>query len=138
MSQKYKEAETYLKDYLSGKLAEDAQRRKEELLYPPKRPLLRGQEQTTKVQSSPSHDQLEQEVLSYVEDGTYVFIKGQIRRIEKFLEHVKLVDEQDYELLIYYYKYEKSWINIAQKVNVSEPTCRRKRNKWIRELSRWI
>lgn len=138
MSQKYKEAETYLKDYFNGKLEEDAQRRKEEILYPPKRPLLKGQEQTTMVQSSPSHDQLEREVLSYVEDGTYVYIKGQIRRIEKCLEYIKRVDKLDYEILKLYYKHGKSWENISYRVSMSAPACVNRRNKAINELKRWI
>lgn len=136
MSQKFKKAEIYLKDYFSGKMEVAIENRKLELKYPPRRKMLK--EQTTMVQSSPSHDQLEREVLNYIDDGTYVFLKQKENAIRKYLEFMKEVDEINYNILELYYKYDKTWNYIEHKLNLSTSACIARRNKAIKELKTWI
>ena len=139
--QKCKEAESLLIDYLSGNLHEQLEERKLELRFPKKKNSksdLRDKAIDPKVFSNDFHSTVEQDVLTYVDDGTYTFLSAQIRRIEKCLKHIRLQDELDYRILVMFYKQKKSWVCIAHKVHLSESQCRRRRNKSIKELIKWI
>lgn len=139
--QKYKEAESLLTDYLSGNLHEQLEERKLELRFPKKKSArsdLRDESIDPKVFTGDFNSTTENEVLKYVDDGTYTFLSARIRRIEKCLEHIRLQDEIDYQILVMFYKQKKSWVCIAHKAHLSESQCRRRRNKSIKELIKWI
>ena len=139
--QKYKEAESLLIDYLSGNLHEQLEERKLELRFPSKKSSksdLRDEAIDPKVYTGDFNSVTENEVLKYVDDGTYTFLSARIRRIEKCLEHIRLQDKIDYQILVMFYKQKKSWVCVAHKVHLSESQCRRRRSKSIKELIKWI
>lgn len=139
--QKYRKAEALLIDYLSGNLHEQLEERKLELKYPNRKNSkndLREKSIDPKVYTEDVYSSVEQDVLAYVDDGTYTFLSAQIRRIEKCLIHIRRIDEIDYRILKMFYKNKESWVCIAHTVHLSESQCRRRRNKSLKELSRWI
>ena len=128
-------------DYLTGNLHEQLEKRKLELRFPPENSSikdLRDESIDPMAQTNRKGSALESEVLSYVDDGTYTFLKAQIHRIERCLEHIQRVDENDYEILELFYRDKRNWIYIEQKVHLSERQCRRRRNKSLKELAKWI
>ncbi len=139
--QNYKKAENLLIDYLSGNLHEQLEERKLELRFPKKkssRSDLRDKAIDPKVYTGDFNSVTENEVLKYVDDGTYTFLNARIRRIEKCLTHIRTIDELDYQILRMFYKDKESWVCIAHRVHLSERQCRRRRNKSIKELIKWI
>lgn len=139
--QKYKKAESLLIDYLSGSLGEQLEKRRLELKYPPKKSSksdLREVSIDPMAHTNKQGSALESDVLTYVDDGTYTFLKAQIHRIEKCLEFIKSVDETDFKILVYFYRDNKSWVCVSQKVHLSVRQCIRRRDKSIKELTKWI
>lgn len=139
--QKRKKAESLLIDYLTGSLHEQLGKRRLELKYPPKKSSksdLRDESIDPMAHTNTQGSALEQDVLAYVDDGTYIYLKALMLRIEKGLKYIKYMDEIDYKILIMFYRDKKSWVCIAHEVHLSESQCRRRRNKSLRELSKWI
>lgn len=141
--QKYKEAESLLIDYLSGNLHEQLEERRLELRFPVKKSSkndLREKAIEPKVFTGGFNSTTENEVLKYADDGTYTFLSARIRRIEKCLEHIRLIDEIDYKILVLFYKHNKSWVCISQTegIHLSVRQCIRRRDKSINELIKWI
>lgn len=135
MAKKHKKAEIYLKDYLTGKLQTQAENRKLEILHPPRR---KQKDLGVKVQTSSNNDQLEREVLSYVDDGAYVFLKNKISNVNKCLEFIRKTDELTYRILILYYEKMKTWVYVSNVVNMSQSACIRRRDKALKELDEWL
>lgn len=141
--QKYKKAESLLIDYLSGSLSSQLEKRRLELKYPPRkssRSDLREKMDDPKVFTGDFNSTVENEVLKYADDGTYTFLKAQIIRIEKCLEFIRQQDEIDYRILYLYYKRGKTWVCVSQTdgIHLSVRQCIRRRDKSLRELSKWI
>lgn len=137
----YNEAETYLKDYLTGKLDAQVETRKLELKYPDKyssRTDLRKETPNPKVFSNDFHSTVEQDVLTYVDDGSYVFLKHYQIVIKRYWEYMCRIDELTCDIIRLFYYEEKSWVYISQTVNLSERACRKRRTKFIRELTEWL
>lgn len=139
--QKYKEAESLLTDYLSGALQSRVEKRKLELKYPPKRSSLsdlRKEEPDPKINTIERVNKLEKDVLKYVDDGTYVYLKNYTLLIEKFLKFVENTNEIDHKIIIMFYQENYLWKEIADEVNLSESQCRRRRRRAIQELCSWL
>ena len=138
---KYKKTETYLKDYLTGKLDAQVETRKLELKYPDKfssKVDLRDKTPDPKVFSNDFHSTTEQAVLAYVDDGSYVFLKHYQITIKKYWDYMRRIDELTCDIINLFYYEEKSWVYISQTLNLSERACRKRRTKFIIELSEWL
>jgi len=130
----YKEAETLLKDYVTGKIHGQMERRKEVLKNPP----TPKEDIDIKVQTSPRYDQLEREVIKYTEDSIYNRLKSDRDTVKRFLTYVVSHDNLTYQILMSYYRDNNSWVKTAQKVNLSETQCKKRRRKKIFELCEWL
>lgn len=132
--QKYKEAESLLVDYVTGKLDAQMERRKLVLKYPPKP----KEELGVKVQTTKRSDQLENEVINYLEDSTYNRLKSDRDMVKQFLTYIVGYDNDTYQILNLFYRDGKSWVHIAEKVNIAQSSCRDRRTKAIKELVSWL
>ena len=130
----YKKAESLLKDYVTGKLDAKMERRKLVLKYPP-RP---KEELGVKVQTTRRNDQLENEVINYLEDSTYNQLKNDRDTVKQFLTYIVGYDSDTYKILNLFYREGKSWVAIAEKVNIAQSSCRDRRTKAIKELITWL
>jgi len=130
----YKEAESKLKDYVTGKIGAQMERRKLELKYPPKP----KDDIDIKVQTSPRGDQLEREVIKYAEDSTYNRLKSDRDTIKEFLTHLMSYDNLTYKILTLFYRDNNSWVQVALKTNLAQSSCRERRTKAIKELMTWL
>lgn len=136
---KTKEAEAYLKDYLSGQLRADIQKRKLEIMYPPKpssKKDLRGQEKETKVQTTPRKDRMERNVISYLDDEEYNKLQARLTIIEQYLEYLKETEKTTHRIILLFDYHKLQWLNVSNAVNLSESACQRRRKKAIKELSK--
>lgn len=137
----YKEAERLLKDYLTGKLEIQLENRKLELKYPPKKSSVKRLDNELpepKTDTQPRRDGLEQEVMKYADDGTYVFMKHYISVIKTYLNHIQRYDHETHQILYLFYARNETWVKIADTVCLSEQYCREKRKKAVKELSEWL
>lgn len=134
MAKDYKKAEEKLKDYLTGKLNAQIERRKEALKYPPKP----EEDLGVKVQTTRRNDQLEKEVIHYLEDRTYNMLKSDWDTIKRFLTYLVSYDHDTYRILTMFYRDKKMWVNIADKLDMSPSTCKYKRQQAIQELVDWL
>lgn len=137
----YKEAEKWLKEYLTGSLAQQLEIRKLELKYPPRRSSvedLRNKAPDPKVYTGGVSNPTEQAVLKYVEDGTYTFLKTYHGLIGKCLEFFEQTDVTAYKVVVLYYGRDYIWKEVSAEVNLSESQCKRKRRKVINELKGWL
>lgn len=132
--QKYKKAESLLVDYVTGKLDAQMERRKLVLKYPPKP----KEELGVKVQTTKRSDQLENEVINYLEDSTYNRLKSDRDMVKQFLTYIVGYDNDTYQILNLFYRDGKSWVHIAEKVNIAQSSCRDRRTKAIKELVSWL
>lgn len=130
----YKDAEEKLKDYVTGKLDAQMERRKEVLKYPPKP----EEDLGVKVQTTRRNDQLEQEVIHYLEDRTYNMLKSDRDTVKRFLTYLVSHDHDTYQILTMFYRDKKMWVNIAGKLDMSPSTCKYKRQQAIQELMDWL
>ena len=130
-----KEAEEKLKDYLTGKLEVRKKRRKNEVLYP-ETPV--REDLGVKVQTSKRTDQLEQEVLSYLEDSIYNQIEMDIQTLDRFIAYLKRADHYTYQILTLFYAEGETWVGVADKLPFSESTCRNRRDRVLEELVEWF
>lgn len=133
----YEQAEEYLKDYLSGNLQAQLERRRLELIYPPKNSSakdLRQKEPDPRADSMRRPDKLENEVISYVDDSTYVYLKSKIRVLDEYMELLRKTNKVTYRILTLFYYHDLPWINVADAVCLSESGCRKRRVKAVKEL----
>lgn len=137
----YKEAETFLKDYLSGKLRADIERRKLEIMYPPKpssKADLRKLGAEAKVQITPRSDRMEREVISYLDDEIYNRLQSKLKIIEQYLEYLKETEKTTHRIIMLFDYHKLQWLNVSNAVNLSESACQRRRKKAIKELRDWL
>lgn len=133
----YEQAEEYLKDYLSGSLQAQLERRKLELIYPPKDSAtkdLRKEEPDPRADGARRPDKLENKVISYADDGTYIYLKSKIHTIDKYLEFLKKTNKTTYRILLLFYYHNLPWVNVADAVDFSESGCRKRRVKAVEGL----
>lgn len=139
--QKYKKAESYLTDYLTGRLYADVETRRLELKYPNRKSSksdLREELDDPKVMTGDFNSTVENEVLKYADDGSYVFLKHYLLVIDKFWQYMSKVDKLTCDIVRLFYYDRKSWVYISQRVNLSERACRTRRTKLIKELAEWL
>ncbi len=139
--QKYRKAEEYLTDYLTGKLHSQVEYRKLRLKYPDKKSAksdLRKEQDDPKVFTNDFNSTIENDVLKYVDDGSYVFLKHYLITIDKFWKYTCKVDKLTCDIVWLFYYDRQSWVYISQTVNLSERACRKKRTKLIKELAEWL
>ena len=91
-----------------------------------------------KVQTSKRTDQLEQEVLSYLEDSIYNQIEMDIQTLDRFIAYLKRADHYTYQILKLFYAEGETWVGVADKLPFSESTCRNRRDKVLEELVEWF
>lgn len=124
-------SEQVLKDYYSGKLAQQIELRKLELAYPPQ------PENEVKIRVSESNvgDPTEREVLSRVMDLRLATLERRLMCVEKFLRECERVDQH-----ILHLRYRKGyqWVKVAMDVNYSRRTCIRRHNNLLIELSKYL
>lgn len=126
----YKLTEQKLKDYYSGKLKNDIEKRKEYKRYPPSIP----NDVHIKAQGGMSNP-IESDYIRIHEDMIVVRLERRYRTIEKFLESL---DVNDQIILKGRYKQSKMWKNICKDVNYSERHCRRINQELISSLANWL
>lgn len=134
MAKDYKKAEEKLRDYVTGKLDAQMERRKEVLKYPPQP----EEDLGVKVQTTRRNDQLESEVINYLEDRTYNMLKIDRDTIKRFLTYLVSHDHVTYQILTSFYRDRKSWVSIAHNLSMAESTCKYKRRQAISELTDWL
>lgn len=136
----YKNAEKRLKSYLTGKLNAKIERRKLLLRYPPKDSIKKEgvHEVDIKTGGTIRKDKLEMQVIKVSDDSEYNRLKSDYDTIEKFLNHIFRYSRQTHEILYLFYRSGKTWTFISEKVNLSESSCRKKRNEAVQELVDWL
>lgn len=135
----YDEAEQHLKDYLTGSLQAQAERRRLELIYPPRSSSvkdLRNEAPDPKADSTRRPDRLEREVISYAEDSIYVTLKSRIRGIDTYMNVLRETNKITYRVLTLFYYHDLSWESVADAVCLSVSGCRKRRVKAIKDLQK--
>lgn len=124
-------SEQILRDYYSGKLAQQIEMRKLELAYPPQ------PENEVKIRVSESNvgDPTEREVLSRVMDLKLATLERRLMCVEKFLRECEQVDQ---DILRLRYQREFQWVKVAMEVNYSRRTCIRRHNNLLIELEKYL
>lgn len=124
-------SEQILRDYYSGKLAQQIEMRKLELAYPP-RP---ENEVKIRVSESSVGDPTEREVLNRVMDLRLATLERRLMCVEKFLRECEQVDQ---DILRLRYQREFQWVKVAMEVNYSRRTCIRRHNNLLIELRKYL
>ena len=124
-------SEQVLKDYYSGKLAQQIEMRKLELAYPPQP----ENEVKIRVSESSVGDPTEREVLNRVMDLRLAMLERRLMCVEKFISD--LTDE-DRRILEYRYKRDYVWIKVARLVHMSRMTCYRHHKEMLIELEKYL
>ena len=124
-------SEQVLKDYYSGKLAQQIEMRKLELAYPPQP----ENEVKVRVSESSVGDPTEREVLNRVMDLRLATLERRLMCVEKFLRECERVDQR---ILHLRYRKDYQWVKVAMDVNYSRRTCIRRHNNLLIELSKYL
>lgn len=124
-------SEQVLKDYYSGKLAQQIELRKLELAYPSQP----ENEVKIRVSESSVGDPTEREVLSRVMDLRLATLERRMKCVEKFVSN--LTDE-DRHILEYRYKRDYTWVKVARLVHMSRATCYRHYNDMLIDLRKYL
>lgn len=124
-------SEQILRDYYSGKLAQQIELRKLELAYPSQP----ENEVKIRVSESSVGDPTEREVLSRVMDLRLATLERRMKCVEKFISD--LTDE-DRRILEYRYKRDYTWIKVARLVHMSRMTCHRHHKEMLIELKKYL
>lgn len=124
-------SEQILRDYYSGKLAQQIELRKLELAYPSQ------PENDVKIRVSESSvgDPTEREVLSRVMDLRLATLERRLKCVEKFIRECESVDQ---DILRLRYQREFQWVKVAMEVNYSRRTCIRRHNNLLIELEKYL
>ena len=149
MSDEYKKTEGKLRDYLTGNLSAQIQHRKDILEYPPKpsikQPTAKEKKEKKKkdiyeidIKTSGTlrPDGLERKVLKYADDPRYNILKKQRDAIHGFLTRLMSYDYTTYRILVLFYRDKLTWVEVGEKVHISESTCKRRRKEAVQDLKK--
>ena len=124
-------SEQVLKDYYSGKLAQQIEMRKLELAYPPQP----ENEVKIRVSESSVGDPTERKVLSRVMDLRLATLERRLMCVEKFISDLS---DEDRRILEYRYKRDYTWVKVARLVHMSRATCYRHYNDMLIDLRKYL
>lgn len=124
-------SEQILRDYYSGKLAQQIEMRKLELAYPPQP----ENEVKVRVSESSVGDPTEREVLNRVMDLRLATLERRLMCVEKFISNLS---DEDRHILEYRYKRDYTWIKVARLVHMSRMTCHRHHKEMLIELEKYL